>query len=175
MPTIIKVLKKDLGQEMEVEVALPYADVGDSREGSLLAPIGAMNWWTMLTHIVPTGLQLKVLFLRVWTQNAGGAIFSIVQTNPTAIGQTGTTEAFPVRGKVPPFTAGLSAVRDYPMLEAAGAEVLHGSLDAPILVGEGSIDFRLQGPTPIPAQGARYGISWWGVQVNPPPEYATTI
>jgi len=106
--------------------------------------------------VVPTGQQLKILFLRVWTQDTGGAIFSIVQTNPTATGQTGDVEAYPVVGSVP------EGVRDYPMLEAAGAEVLHGSLKDPIHVLEGSIEFRIHGP--ITADGDKYGVAWWGVE-----------
>jgi len=56
-----------------------------------------------------------------------------------------------------------SAYRDYPMLEAAGAEVLRGSLKDPVHVLEGSIDFGIM-DTPTPATGSRYGIVWWGVQ-----------
>jgi hypothetical protein len=88
-------------------------------------------------------------------------VFSIVQANPTATGQTGTTEAYPVVGNVP------SGVRDYPMLEAPGAEVLHGSLKDPIHVLEGSVDFRIMGPTPSPATGKKYGFIWWGVEKVP--------
>jgi hypothetical protein len=50
------------------------------------------------------------------------------------------------------------------MLEAAGAEVLHGSLNDPIHVTEGSLEFRLLGATPTPATGSRYGFVWWGVE-----------
>ena len=79
----------------------------------------------MLNYIVPAGHQLKILFLRVATTDAGGATFRIVQTNPSALGQTGAVEAYPVVGNVPPFLR--ETVRDYPMLEAAGAEVLRGA------------------------------------------------
>ena len=149
---------KDIGQHKTVFDALPYAVVGGATEGSLLTPIGPAATQIMLLHVVPAGLQLKMLFLRVWTQTAVGARFSIFQTNPTALLQTGTVEAFPVVGSVP------AGFRDYPMLEAAGAEVLHGSLRDPVHVFEGSIIISLMGPTPVPATNARFGVSWWGVQ-----------
>ncbi len=149
---------KDLGLKRQVFEALPYAVVGDAWEGSLTSPLGADEYKTVLTHIVPAGKQLKILFLRVWTQESTGARFSIVQTNPTAEGQTGDVEAYPVVGSVP------EGVRDYPFLEAPGAEVLRGSLKDPVHVLEGSIDFRILGPTPTPATPSRYGIVWWGVQ-----------
>lgn len=152
---------KDIGLQREVFDALPYAVVGEAWENSFSSPMDIDHYYQALTHIVPAGQQLKLLFLRVWTQEAGGARFSIVQTNPTATGQTGAVEAFPVVGSVP------SGVRDYPMLEAPGSEVLKGSLVDPIHVLEGSIDFRVLGPTPIPATGARYGIVWWGVEKIP--------
>jgi len=150
---------KDLGLQREVMESLPYAVVGGAWEGSLENSLGPDEYKTVLNHIIPSGQQLKLLFLRVWTQDTGGAIFSIVQTNPTATGQTGDVEAYPVVGSVP------SGVRDYPMLEAAGAEVIHGDLKAPIHVLEGSIEFRIQGP--ITADGDKYGVVWWGVQKSP--------
>ena len=164
-----KGIVKDLGLQIEVEEALPYAVVGDAWEGSLLRAMFDDEYKTLLNHIVPYGRQLKILFLRVWTQETGGARFSIVQTNPTALGQTGTVEGYPVVGSVP------QGVRDYPMLEAAGAEVLHGSLHDPVHVVEGSIEFRLLAQFPGaaaqaaagPATGARYGLVWWGVEKSP--------
>ena len=146
--------KRDLGQQEFVPDALPYAVVGGAWEGSFDA---SPSLYTALNHIVPTSLQLKLLFLRVWTQQAGGAKFSIIQTNPTAIGATGTIEAYPVRGSVP------QGVRDYPMLEASGEVVLRGSLVDPIHVLEGSVDFNVR-LLPTPATGSRYGIVWWGVE-----------
>ena len=152
-----KVMVKDLGLQREVLDALPYAVVGGAWKGTFDEP---QDTFTMLQHIVPAGQQLKILFLRVWTQEPGGAKFSIVQTNPIAAGLTGAVEAYPVVGSVP------QGVRDYPMLEDAGAEVLHGSLRDPIHVLEGSIDFKLQ-HTPTPATGHYYGIAWWGVEKIP--------
>ena len=153
-----KKLIKDIGLQKEVEEMLPYAVVGGAYDASLIGPIPPGMYMTLLSHIVPAHRQLKILFLRVWTQEAGGARFSIVQTNPTALGQTGTVEGYPVVGSVP------QGVRDYPMLEAPGAEVLHGSLNDPVHVLEGSIEFRLLGVTAIPATGVRYGFVWWGVE-----------
>jgi len=153
--------KKDLGTKQEVMDALPYAVVGGAFDGSLSTvgvALGAQL--TLLNHIVPSGKQLKILFLRVATTDAGGAEFRIVQSNPTATGATGTVEAYPVVGSVP------SGVRDYPMLEAAGAEVLHGSLVDPVHVLEGSIDFQLIG-TQFVAGANKYTLTWWGCQESP--------
>jgi len=155
---------KDLGLQREVMEALPYAVVGGTWEGSLTSPLSAGEYMTVLNHIVPAGQQLKILFLRIWTQEDTGARFRIVQTNPSAEGETGTVEAYPVVGSVPPYSDGQSAIRDYPFLEAPGAEVLRGSLKDPVHVLEGSIDFQLLGATPSPATGSYYSISWWGVQ-----------
>lgn len=159
MVEFTKKLMKDIGLQREVEEALPYAVVGQTYQGSFTAQT---DLYTALIHIVPTGKQLKMLFLRIWTQEPGGAIFQIVQTNPTATGQTGTTEAYPVVGSVP------SGTRDYPMLEAAGAEVLRGGLETPVHVLEGSINFNVL-YTPATATGSRYSITYWGVQKIPEP------
>lgn len=163
---------KDLGLNREVWDALPTAVVGGAFEGSIWANIATGGFWTLLNHVVPHGQQLKILFLRVMTTDAGGATFSIVQTNPATAGLTGTVEAFPVVGSVPPYVNGATAVRDYPMLEAAGAEVLHSSsgLRDPIIVLEGSIDFRLNGFQTGPGTN-RYGLVWWGVEETPEPEH----
>ena len=152
--------KKDLGLQREVMDALPYAVVGGAWEGSLLS---RTDLYTALVHIVPHGHQLKILFLRVWTQNSNGCKFSIVQSNPTAAGATGTTEAFPVVGSVP------SGVRDYPMLEAAGCEVLRGGLEDPVHVLEGSINFNIihKYPAQTPLTGDRISISYWGLEKFP--------
>jgi hypothetical protein len=153
---------KDLGLKREVMDALPYAVVGGAHEGSLWYAIALNDHLDLLSYVVPAGHQLKILFLRVSTTDILGALFRIVQTNPSALGQTGAVEAFPVVGNVPPFAAGATAVRDYPMLEAAGAEVLRGSLKDPIHVLEGSVDFELLGAEVGPANN-RYGLTWWGV------------
>jgi len=149
---------KNLGTKQENMDALPYAVVGNAFDGSLSTvgiALGAAL--TLDNHVVPAGRQLKILFLRGSTTDAGGATFRITQTNPTATGATGTVEAYPVVGSVP------SGVRDYPMLEAAGAEVLRGSLKDPVHVLEGSIDFGLTGFQPV-AGANLYGLSWWGVE-----------
>jgi hypothetical protein len=158
--------KKDLGLQREVMDALPYAVVGGAWEGSLLA---LTDLYTALVHIVPAGHQLKILFLRVWTQNSNGCKFSIVQSNPATLGLTGTIEAFPVVGSVPPFIAGATAVRDYPMLEAAGAEVLRGGVADPVHVLEGSINFNIihKYPTGTPLTGDRIGVVYWGFEKIP--------
>ncbi|GAG71542.1 unnamed protein product, partial [marine sediment metagenome] len=55
-------------------------------------------------------------------------------------------------------------------LEAAGLELSRGNLRMPVHVGEGSINFDVLGPTPIPATGARYGLIWWGFEAIPEEE-----
>jgi len=165
MVEMTKAMIKDLGLQMEVEEALPYAVVDGAWDGSLPAAMADGQYKTLLNHIVPYGRQLKILFLRVYTSDPAGAKFCIYQTNPTTTGQTGTVEGYPPVGSVP------SGVRDYPFLETAGAEVLRGNLHDPVHVCEGSIEFRLlaQFPgAPIggagPATGASYGLVWWGVE-----------
>jgi hypothetical protein len=157
---------KDLGLHRQVLDALPTAVVGGAFDGSIWNGIAIGAYWELLNYVVPHGQQLKLLFLRVTTTDTNGALFEIVQTNPSAAGQTGTVEGFPVVGSVPPYTAGLRTVRDYPMLEAPGAEVLHGSLKDPIHVLEGSVDFRLLGFQVGPSPN-RYGLTWWGVVETP--------
>ncbi len=177
MVQIEKRLIKDIGLQREVEEALPYAVVGAAWEGSFTTESMYDDlYYTPLNYIVPTGHQLKILFLRVWTQETTGARYAIVQTNPSTTGLTGTVEAYPVVGSVPPGASvtDTPTVRDYPMLEAAGAEILHGSLVDPIHVLEGSIDFNILALWPGgEANGnftdARYGISWWGVIKVPEP------
>jgi len=182
MPEVGKKLVKDIGLQREVEEALPYAVVGDAWEGSLGEDSRLLYddlFYTPLNYVVPAGHQLKILFLRVWTQETTGARFAIVQENPSAAGMTGTVEAYPVVGSVPPGAAVTDTpeVRDYPMLEAAGAEVLTGSLIEPVHVLEGSIDFNILALWPGAAAeaaagehtGARYGIAWWGVIKIPEP------
>lgn len=156
----VKQFHKDLGRQTEVMDALPYAVVGGAFYGSFSSPLASAALRTPLNHVVPNGQQLKILFLRFWTEEDVGAKFRIFQTNPTATGQTGTVEAYPVVGSVP------AGARDYPFLEAAGSELDHGSLSDPIHVCEGSIDFSIEGATPSPATGARYGVVWWGVEKN---------
>ena len=176
MPEVQKRLVKDIGLQREVEEALPYAVVGEAWEGSFDSGLMYDDFYhTALNYVVPTGHQLKILFLRVWTQETTGARFAIVQENPSAAGMTGTVEAYPVVGSVPPGASvtDTPTIRDYPMLEAAGAEILHGSLVDPIHVLEGSIDFNILAIWPGAAAGdftdARYGISWWGVIKVPEP------
>jgi hypothetical protein len=162
MVQLIKKEIKDLGLQREVFEALPYAVVGGAYEGSFPNAMAGSAYFTALNYVVPHGHQLKILFLRICTQEQGGARFSIYQTNPATAGLTGTIEAYPVVGSVP------SGARDYMLLEAPGEEVLRGSLVDPVHVLEGSIDFRIlsQYPgsqTPGPATGARYNMVWWGV------------
>jgi len=150
---------KDLGLQREVADALPYAVVGGAWEGSLTSPLSDGEYITVLNHVIPAGHQLKVLYLRISTQESTGARFRIVQTATgySAVGSVVYDTDSP---------AG-DGVRDYPFLEAPGSEVLRGSLRDPVYVLEGSIDFQLLGATPSPATGSYYSISWWGVQKIP--------
>ena len=148
MVELVLKAKKDLGLQRIVPEAYPTAVVRGAWEGSLDAPLGPDEYKTVLSHVVPAGKQLKILFLRVYTQNPDGCRFAIVQT-----AQTGDVGSAP------------AGVVDYPFLETAGCEVLRGSLEEPVHVVEGSIDFRLLGP--LPAAGYKYGVVWWGVQENP--------
>lgn len=152
---------KDLGDQSEKMDALPYAVVGGAWEGSFTSPLAHEALRTVLNHIVPHGRQLKILFMRVWTEESSGAKFRVFQSNPVAAGATGTVEAYPVLDATP------SGARDYPFLESPGAEMAHGSLIDPIHVLEGSITFDIVGYTPSPATGSRYGFVWWGVQKDP--------
>jgi len=166
-----KKLYKDIGLQREVEDALPYAVVGGAYEASFERALYGAEYRTVLNHIVPAGQQLKILFMRVFTQEAGGARFGVYQTNPAAAGATGTTEGYPVVGNTP------SGWRDYPKLEAAGAEVLRGGLVEPVHVVEGSIEFRILSQYPGAAAqaaagaatGAQYSVAWWGVEKVPEP------
>ena len=168
-----KKLYKDIGLEREVEDALPYAVVGDAYEGSFERSLFGDEHLTVLNYVVPYGLQLKILFMRVFTQESGGARFGVFQTNPTVAGNTGTTEGFPVVGNVPPSSYNTeTGWRDYPKLAAAGAEVLRGSLLDPVHVLEGSVEWRILSQYPGAAAqaaagaatGAQYSVVWWGVQ-----------
>ena len=153
-----KKLYKDIGLQREVEDALPYAVVGGAWEGSFENnPMYDDLYYTALSHIVPSGQQLKVLFLRVWTEAAGGSRYCVYQTNPAATGATGTVEAYPVVGNTP------SGARDYPMLEAAGAEVLRGSLIDPVHVLEGSVEFRVLAIWPGAAANLAHTGSMYGI------------
>ncbi len=145
---------KNLGtQEFDME-ALPYALVGGVWMGSFEVGIDGAAVQAVLNHIVPAGQQLKMTKLHIWTQSEDGVKFIIVQTDP------GTGEAGnPLLGSVP------TGVREYPMLEAAGAETQRGSLIAPVSVYEGSIEFRIMGP--VAASGDRYCLVWEGVEKVP--------
>lgn len=104
--------------------------------------------------LITAGMQLKILFLRVWTQEPTGAKFYIYQTAETY--DLGTSP--PGGVDHPAVTA---AYIDYPMVEAAGAEVIGPQpLTAPIHVCEGSIDFYIQNAKASPHE---YGLAYWGV------------
>lgn len=146
---------KNLGNKKFEFEKLPY---GLIRRGSFKGSFTTSGMQTLDTHVVPSGEQLKLTFMRWWTQNTNGAKFEIVQTNPTATGQTGNTEAFPVLGSAPAGTV------DLPMLPNAGQTVAWGTLKNPLHVLEGSVDFYLQNVDPSQAGGAKYGLAWSGIE-----------
>jgi hypothetical protein len=146
---------KNLGDKNFEFERLPY---GNMRRGTFKGSFESSGQQILDRHVVPAGQQLKLLFMRWWTENTDGCNFEIVQTNPTAVGQTGNVEAFPVLGSVPAGTV------DLPMLPNAGQTVAWGGLKEPLHVFEGSVDFILQNVDPAQAGGSRYGLAWWGIE-----------
>ena len=147
----IENLKYDKGKKELIKDFLPY---GDIVKGAGKATYESGGDKHLASILIPGGQQLKLLFLRVWTQTPTGAIFEILQT-----AQTGDL------GSSPPgcihWPAVAAAYIDYPMLEAAGAEILGPQpLDSPIHVLEGSVDLYIQEAVASPYY---YGFSYWGV------------
>jgi hypothetical protein len=141
----------DKGKKTLVKDFLPY---GDIVKGAGKATYQASGDKQLASILIPGGQQLKLLFLRLWTQTPAGAIFEIVQT-----AQTGDLGSSPPGGIHHPTVT--SAHIDYPMLEAAGAEVLGPQpLEAPIHVLEGSVDLYIQDAVASPYY---YGWAYWGV------------
>ncbi len=141
-----KVQKKlyDLGLRRHVDEMLPYKPVRDSWKGTLEWADKRVSWVQ-----VTAGKQLKLLFLRVWSEYTGTSVFKIIQS-------AGVGTAV---GSAP------NGVIDYPMLEAAGAEVIGPvPLESPVHVLEGSISFEIQDPTPAEAAGNQFSVTWWGVE-----------
>lgn len=144
---------KDLGLKEYVDEQLPY---GFIYKGAWKGSIGeTADYWRIPApvsgHYVPLGRQMKILFIRVWGE--GAVTFALRQfaggPNAQARGVTDGTI-------------------DYPMLEAAGAEVIGPQpLNAPIHVMEGTIDWYIQGVVPT---ANFYGVAWWGVEAPHEPE-----
>ena len=146
-----KVLNKryDLGLRKYVDEMLPYKVVRDAWKGTLDVDNKQVSQYN-----VTAGKQLKILFLRAWSEYDGTSVFKIIQTS--------------VGGEVGSAPAGTI---DYPMLEAKGAEVIGPvPLDSPVHVLEGSVSFEVQDPTSALAAGSKFGLVWWGVEeVSPRP------
>ena len=141
----------DKGKKQLIKDFLPYGDIVKGAGKATYQTSGDKH---LASILIPGGHQLKLLFLRVWTQTPTGAIFEIQQT-----AQPGDLGASPPGGIHHPTVA--SAFRDYPMLEAAGAEILGPQpLDAPIHVLEGSVDLYIQNAVASPYY---YGWAYWGV------------
>ncbi len=153
MPEIIAIenIKYDKGKKELIKDFLPY---GDIVKGAGKATYTASGDKHLASIVILGGQQLKLLFLRVWTQTPTGAIFEIVQTS--SIVDLGSSPPGGIHHPLVP-----SAYIDFPMLEAAGAEVIGPQpLDSPIHVLEGSVDLYIQDAIASPYY---YGFSYWGV------------
>lgn len=139
----------DLGIRRFVDEMLPYKVVRDAWKGTLNEDNKQISQYN-----VTPGKQLKILFLRVWSEYTGTSVIKIIQ------GSLGTEV-----GSAP------AGVIDYPMLEAAGAEVIGPvPLDHPVHVLEGSVSFEVQDPSSAAAGGNQISLVWWGVEeVSPRP------
>jgi len=136
----------DLGRKEYVTEYLPYDVKRDAWMGTL-----TQDNLVVTGGLVTPGKQLKLLFMRFWSEYTGTTIFKITQTN--------------VGGEVGSAPEG---VVDYVMLEAAGAEVL-GPVDIkrPIHVLEGSWTIQIIEPKSADAGASKFGVAWWGVENNP--------
>jgi hypothetical protein len=153
MPEITEIenMKYDKGKKKLVKDYLPY---GDIVKGAGKATYESGGDKHLASILIAGGKQLKLLFLRVWTQEPSGAIFEIQQTS-----QTGDLGSSPPGGV--DHTSVTSAYIDYPMLEAPGAEVIGPQpLESPIHVLEGSVDLYIQEAIASPYY---YGWGFWGV------------
>jgi len=137
----------DLGTKKYVTEYLPYDVKRDAWMGTLTE-----DNLTVTGGQVTAGRQLKLLFLRVWSEYAGTTIFKIVQTN--------------IGGEVGSAPEG---VVDYIMLENAGAEVIGPmNIKRPIHVLEGSWIIQIIEPASAAAGASKFGVSWWGVEPEVP-------
>ena len=153
MPEIIEIenMKYDKGKKTLVKDYLPYGDIVKGAGKGTYQTGGDKH---LASILIPGGQQLKLLFLRVWTFEPSGAVFEIQQT-----AQVGDLGSSPPGGIHHPTVN--SAYIDYPMLEAAGAEVIGPQpLDSPIHVLEGSVDLYIQNARASPYY---YGFAYWGV------------
>ena len=146
---------KDLGYGDYTDPQLPYGYIYKGAwKGTV--NVASTDWFLVpITgglpvsgHYTPSPQQMKMLFLRVWTANSGGAAFAIRQIG----GSTNATARGTRDGTI-----------DYPYLEGAGAEVLTGTMEAPIHVTEGTLEFYIEEP----AQATEYGLAWWGCEAPP--------
>jgi hypothetical protein len=153
-PKLVRKLK-DLGLKTYTDEQLPYGDIyRGAWKGTVNVPSSA--WFKIPTtgglpvsgHYTPNGQQMKMLMLRVWTDNSTGAVFAIRQIGaPANASARGVTDG----------------TLDYPFLEGDGAEVVTGTLKAPIHVTEGTLEFYIEEP----AQATEYGVAWWGCEAPP--------
>ena len=153
MPEIFEIeqMKYDKGKKTLINDELPYGDIAKGAGKGTYQTGGDKH---LASIQIPGGQQLKLLLLRVWTQEPTGAVFEIQQT-------TGTGDL----GSSPPGGIHHPAVTttfiDYPMLESAGSELVGPQpLDSPIHVLEGSVDLYIQDAKASPYY---YGWSYWGV------------
>lgn len=142
---------KDLGLMTYTDEQLPY---GYIYKGAWKGTVNVVStaWYKIPApvsgHYTPANQQMKMLFLRVWTAATGGAAFAIRQIGaPANAAARGVTD-----GTI-----------DYPYLEGAGAEVLTGTMKAPIHVTEGTLEFYIEEPV----QATEYSVAWWGCEAPP--------
>jgi len=144
-----KIQKKlyDLGLGRHVDEILPYKVVRGAWKGTLDEDNKVITG-----ALVEAGKQLKLLFLRVWSEYTGTTVFKFTQA-----AQEGDLGSAP------------AGTFDYPMLEGAGAEVIGPvPLESPIHVIEGSWTVTIQDPDSATAGGSKFGIAWWGVEETAP-------
>ena len=141
----------DKGKKKLIPQELPYGDIVKYASKGTFTTSGDKHLSSIL---IPAGKQLKLLFLRIATQEPTGAKFYIYQTAQTY--DLGTSPPGGIHW--PSVTA---AYIDFPMVEAAGAEVIGPQpLTAPIHVCEGSVDFYIQNAKASPHE---YIMAYWGV------------
>ena len=135
----------DAGRKRYVSEYLPYSVERDAWMGTL-----TQDNLVVTGGQVTAGRQLKLLFLRVWSEYAGTTVFRIRQTG----GDVGSAP---------------DGVVDYIMLENKGAEVL-GPVDIrrPIHVLEGSWVVEIVEPDSASAGAAKFGVVWWATEEEIP-------
>jgi len=158
----------DLGRKEYVTEYLPYDVKRDAWMGTL-----TQDNLVVTGGLVTPGKQLKLLFMRFWSEYTGTTIFKITQTNvggEVGSAPEGVVDYVMLEAAGAEVLGPVDIKRpvDYVMLEAAGAEVL-GPVDIkrPIHVLEGSWTIQIIEPKSADAGASKFGVAWWGVENNP--------